>query len=337
MKAKLALLLFSFFFVLLVSEVIVRWLDLPPRPFSSLNVGSYVLSENPILQYEYRPDHQATDSSFDESHRGFQTNSMGLRDREYSISKPAKTFRILVLGDSITAGNGISNLHKIYSKVLEQNLQKHYSNKKIEVLNFGVGGYHTLQEIELLRVKGLQYQPDLIVIGFCLNDFFPNSDGGVVRRLQANLGPKEAGLMQSSAGLLKYSRLAFFVYHRTQSLFPKSPEKQVREPDPVPEGLVLLSRLQKQYRFQVFFFVVPAFFDDFSKYPFKPVHEKLKKEIDRFPTFQLVDLTASFSKISKDGRQFTWDGVHPNEWGHALMANFIEQSIAPSILQSSSP
>jgi len=48
-------------------------------------------------------------------------NSKGLRDKEYSYSKPDGTFRILILGDSMTAGLAVTR-KKLFTEVLEQRL-----------------------------------------------------------------------------------------------------------------------------------------------------------------------------------------------------------------------
>ena len=44
------------------------------------------------------------------------------------------------------------------------------SRDGVEVLNFGVPGYNLDQEIEVLRTRALELDPDVVVIAFCLND-----------------------------------------------------------------------------------------------------------------------------------------------------------------------
>jgi hypothetical protein len=97
-----ALLIFSsFVLALLILEMAVRVLDLPPQPLAPLPITDFRLSENPVLSYEYQPGHKPSDRPFDESHRGFAINSAGFRDYEYAETKPEATFRIVVMGDSI--------------------------------------------------------------------------------------------------------------------------------------------------------------------------------------------------------------------------------------------
>ena len=42
--------------------------------------------------------------------------------------------------------------------------------RKFEVLNMGVEGYNSIQELEVLKVKTIKYNPDLVIVYYCLND-----------------------------------------------------------------------------------------------------------------------------------------------------------------------
>lgn len=95
-------------------------------------------------------------------------NSLGFRDYEYSLEKPNNTFRIAVLGDSFTFGYGVE-IDETYVKQLEILLNKNF-DKKIEVLNFGGNGGNTLLESIYLKEKVLEFDPDLIIVGFTPND-----------------------------------------------------------------------------------------------------------------------------------------------------------------------
>ena len=63
-------------------------------------------------------------------------NSKGLRDKEYSYSKPDATFRILIIFDSMTTGLAVSR-EKLFTEVLEKKLND-IQNGNYEVINAGV-------------------------------------------------------------------------------------------------------------------------------------------------------------------------------------------------------
>jgi hypothetical protein len=93
-------------------------------------------------------------------------NSHGLVSREYSLKKGSKTYRILILGDSVGEGMDTGFLEDL----LNQNsiLHPKYS---FEIWNGSVGGYDIRQYDLYLKHKGLEFRPDMVIIFFCLNDF----------------------------------------------------------------------------------------------------------------------------------------------------------------------
>jgi lysophospholipase L1-like esterase len=115
-------------------------------------------------------------------------NSLGFRDsREYSIEKKPGSFRILVLGDSVTFGHG-ALYETTYPYLLEQQLRAWRPDVNWEVWNLGVPGYNTAQELAYLKLVEDRYRPDLVVVGFFLNDFTgyePDLSPGIFRRASA--------------------------------------------------------------------------------------------------------------------------------------------------------
>lgn len=95
------------------------------------------------------------------------TNRLGLRDGPYNENADLK---ILALGDSVTWGEAIHNQQQLYTSLLEDMLQEKYPDIAVEVINAGVPGYSTFQERLYLELYGLDLQPDLVVLQFCLND-----------------------------------------------------------------------------------------------------------------------------------------------------------------------
>jgi hypothetical protein len=101
-------------------------------------------------------------------------NSLELRDpREYALAKGPNTFRILVLGDSVTFGHGSVYEHT-YPYLLEQRLKAWRPNVDWQVWNAGVPGYNTSQELAHLLEVGDRFRPDLVIVGFFDNDLADN-------------------------------------------------------------------------------------------------------------------------------------------------------------------
>lgn len=114
-------------------------------------------------------------------------NSFGIkglpsfRERNFESPKPKDTFRIMVLGDSFTWGVGIQEDER-YTNVLEKMLNERFLHQKFEVLNFSVLGFCTVEEARLLIAMKDIVKPDLIIIGFCINDPKPGPESSSPER-----------------------------------------------------------------------------------------------------------------------------------------------------------
>jgi lysophospholipase L1-like esterase len=92
-----------------------------------------------------------------------RTNSQGFRDRERAIDRTNVAIRVLALGDSQTYGAGVT-YDEAFATLLEKRLQQREARS--EVINLGVSGWEPPQELHLLRVYGLQFKPDLVLLNF---------------------------------------------------------------------------------------------------------------------------------------------------------------------------
>jgi hypothetical protein len=105
-------------------------------------------------------------------------NSDGLRDAEHAKGKPPNTFRIAVIGDSYAEALQVP-LENTFWAVLEEKLQQQclkFEGRRVEVINFGVSGYGTAQELITLRTKVWDYSPDIVLLAVCTgNDITDNS------------------------------------------------------------------------------------------------------------------------------------------------------------------
>jgi len=94
-------------------------------------------------------------------------NKDGMRDREHKITPEPGTHRIVCLGDSVTAGFGVAR-HENYPSLFESFMKQ--INLPVEVFNYSVSGWSTLQQVTAYETLIRKYQPNHIFLGFCLND-----------------------------------------------------------------------------------------------------------------------------------------------------------------------
>ncbi len=131
--------------------------------------------EDPDLGGRLRP---GAEGWFHGEGKGYvRVNSAGMRDREHALAKPAGALRIAVLGDSFAEAMPVSQDQAFWS-VLERRLREcpALRGRIPEVLNFGVSGYGTAQELIMLRRHVWQYDPDIVLLAFFTgNDVRNNS------------------------------------------------------------------------------------------------------------------------------------------------------------------
>lgn len=96
----------------------------------------------------------------------FTTNTFGMRDREYSLQKPAGTYRIALLGPSHVMGNGVAD-GQTFEHLVEQRLNNEFAGsvqQNFEILNFGVDGFTLPQQLAMLEDRVLQFSPDMVIV-----------------------------------------------------------------------------------------------------------------------------------------------------------------------------
>ena len=253
----------------------------------------------------------------------YRINEHGFRGADFAAQKPEGTFRVMLLGDSFTFGEGV-RLEDTFAVQLEGKLRE--ARPEVEVLNLGVSSWNTQDEYIYLNRVGYKFDPDLVVVVFVLND--AAYAGGL--DLWENFRER-----YEAFGLLKRSYLASYVYavvareiygrRYVESLVGSA----LDEPTLWKIALGMLSRMdgisQKLgARFAVVIFPFMYQLDD--RYPFTPLHDLVRQhcEAEGIPVLDLLDVFRGQDYLD------LWvhpSDQHPNEIGHAIaagaMADFV--------------
>ena len=255
----------------------------------------------------------------------YRINLQGFRDREFSDPSCGTAKRIVVIGDSVAWGWGVP-MDQVWPQLLETKLNVVPGGDHTCIFNLAVNGYATPQEIRLLETRGLNYHPDIVILNYVLNDT-EVEDGGLSAYFQASSRIElwyqarmlysfvkmacinwleDANIIQHGANEVSTSDVDhFFLTHET--LF-----------QPVETGFSRLSTLAKQNDFSVMVIVSPVFqFEKNGRYKWKPIHEKLR-QLSLNNGFQFLDLQPGF--INYDGKEVSFDPIHPNILGHKIIA-----------------
>jgi hypothetical protein len=348
---KIALLLVAAIGGLALAEIIVRLLGIGPT-FQVVYREILQLSDNPILRYELRA---GAGDGVD------PINSAGFRDREYAMAKTDGLFRIIAIGDSVTYGipaPGASD--KSWPKQLERllNARSTPAAPRFEVLNLGVIGYNITQVAERLRVLGMDYEPNLVIYGYVLNDpqSFSVEAQALLERRDAAERQFHEQFGQGLARALGWSRLFLIARHATMNEGKRPAfrrEKPLVDPgyDAVRAGdargeyfLALHRNAEPTQRLidgldalrknagdvPVVIAIFPLFLDSSQRsYGLTEAHQRVA-DASRARGFQVIDLQRAFAKLCAANveRSCAEDFMHPDAFGFRVAAAAMLRDIA---------
>ena len=163
---KISLLIVVYFlsFIFIRDIITTHRLWVPNRLFVNHNQYNHTLSPN------FPPD--VIHEDVHDIARDYKINSLGLRENdEIILPKPAKEFRIFVVGDSFILGN-----RNLIVK-LETNLNKMFGNDQIifNVINYGTASYSAMLHLARLKHQLLGLDPDAIIYFPDLTDVYDDT------------------------------------------------------------------------------------------------------------------------------------------------------------------
>src|SRR6185436_2066328 len=184
-----AIIYFLFLLLLLAVEIIVR-ATLPHVSSLDLFVSTSqqrlqvadekqktIFEGDPLLLWRLKPNLKNVVWDF----TVLSTNGEGVRADYPTRAKPAGTFRIICVGDSVTFGYRVPTVWPErptdydanalpFPMLLEKELRTANANRQIEVFPLAVPGYSSQQGLAWLKRDIDELQPDFIIISFGWND-----------------------------------------------------------------------------------------------------------------------------------------------------------------------
>ena len=173
-------------------------------------LGSCVVAAEFTVRYIYRDIRDTAVPSFFKfqarRENPDRVNMWGFRDRDYDAVAPEGVYRIAVIGDSLTYGQGIAEEDRL-TNILGARLST--QGLRYEVMNFGRSGTDTVHHIGFLEEFVLPLQPDLVILQWFVNDYEGDDRAG---------RPPAALKGWSHGVLLRRSALYFLVSQQLQKL-----------------------------------------------------------------------------------------------------------------------
>lgn len=269
-------------------------------------------------------------------------NSYGMRDEETTIKKPEDTFRIAVLGDSVTFGYGVS-VEESYPDILEKKLQDNrVGDRKIEVLNFGVMGYGMNQNLSVLEHKVFDFEPDIVILGHHLNDIWGEGTVFIAPPLFLRFLGTHSSLFScfNKKGALGAQKLSVTDENENKPL-----KEMYRANTTTGENSATwneykkvfekISQISKEREVPIIIVLLPVWYRLNDDYEFKSIHEELDRTIHDAGLYSL-NLAPSESVWYEDAMGYRInprDADHPNAKGHGKIADAIyDKLVADKLL-----
>jgi lysophospholipase L1-like esterase len=258
------------------------------------------------------------------------------RDRSHDLQKPPDTLRIAFFGDSVTYGQGVS-MPDTFAQQTGEILRRKIQQPKIEILNFAIPAYNVLDNLKNLKTNVLKYDPDIIVYGYCINDF-NNSRAELALIVKLKQEIKKYKIF----GFLEpYSKLAYFLdwsmyqifsdakkFHHEWMMASLDPQKNPiyhKMEQALSETIEILSRKNGLV-------LILPILNDKNEDRFSYYIKARKLAVTRCESLHVAYLDI-FPQM-KFKPPFQWwvsvDDHHPNKKGHALIAKLIAEKLLAS-------
>lgn len=266
----------------------------------------------------------------------FRTNARGLRDRDYTLRKPERTFRVAVVGSSFALPAGVA-IERAFHSLLEERFSEELAPTRVEFINFAVGMYNPEQVLAMLELRALPYAPDLVLMTatrlsmpWLVRD--PRSPAGqALRRLDPAALPsfrRSYPILQSFLVRLALARMGHtppeyvgwlerLAIALAEPPAPPAPTRAAPEPPPAGSVIERLARIGREKQIPIALVLLE--FEDRERLP---IDEEVAAEARAHGIFYLDTRDAFRGTRASDFWLYELD-PHPNWKAHEVFAQVI--------------
>jgi lysophospholipase L1-like esterase len=316
----LVITLLLFLFILEVSLRLTNTCSVSPNKSGNL-FTILQQSKNSNIVYELKPNSKGyLNGQF------IEINEHGMKSPSISKEKPEDLYRIAFLGDSITFGWALP-----FSDSFPEQLKSKIP--KAEILNFAVPGYVGIQNLETLKTKVLDFNPDLIIMGHFLND-----PDGIWQVYDTTLNiptPIKIFLNENSCtynwAKTRRNRILNRAGVITNSPYEDLYEIKSESWQNHKKLFEKMATISKDNNIPILVVILPNWHNLNDDYDFIGIHSLLNKTITQ-AGLHSIDMYTELKALNINAEDFRIEHVHPNAKGHKLIAESIDKYIQENYL-----
>lgn len=305
--------------------------------FRTVDPWAYRGSSVPLLHFEWTPSNRFANHYPARLVGGrrwsqyYEINSRGIRGPEYEDRPPEGTVRVVCVGDSCTFGEGVEP-DRTWPGQLERLLNESTGGGRTwEVINTGVAGYDLAQKLAHTRDKCLELHPDLLILGYSLNDpqLHPGpiinpkgliSFNKVPRFKKFREGVKQNAALGMWAGV---SWTMNFGAQRLQPTYAPSSPEWIRARAMLREW----KALSATEGFRLLVAVLPACFMLDERHPFRPIYRIIEAFLEE-EGIPFVNLFPAVQGMSNREAMIQACDFHPSAEAYRRFAGRIHSYLA---------
>lgn len=282
-------------------------------------------------------------------------NSHGFRGREIPGLKGPGETRVLVLGDSISMALDYP-LEKTYVGRMETGLREILPDRQINVINAGLDGIGLRDEIGILVDKGLELEPDVVMVQAYLNDSRPADEFGALiarpnwlRRhsvaaeviyrnyrkrqwLDENFDryrqyvwteyPLTPALLNDRRAFLDFAAIARLDWGAAW---------EEDSWDTIETQFERLAKLSRQEGFKVVIAAFPVTFQVYAAF-LEDTPQRRWAELSGAYGFYFHDLLPDLRRLANDNKRLFIDQCHLHGYGHEVVGGILAEFMAEQVL-----
>ncbi|MEJ2086377.1 MAG: SGNH/GDSL hydrolase family protein, partial [Acidobacteriota bacterium] len=253
------------------------------------------------------------------------------REGKIAVTPKRTSHRIVVLGDSFTWGDGVE-AEEAYPAVL-QDLLEQRAELDVEVINWSRPGWNTGRELKSVQPQLPVLDPDLLIIGYCLNDAEPSNRGRLIELRQVMRTAQRQPSDRATVWLYTNTRIGnlvynFFEYRRLRKAVTDYYQR-LYEPERsgwarTCQAFALFNQISKEQQIPVLLVILPIFDSELDhRYAYHNLHLRVAEAATN-AGLDVLDLLPSYKGL--DGRDLAlvpYSNAHPSPLAHRIAAESI--------------